>query len=1043
MFSLLNKLSWMASISLGFLITFLLGVIFDVIDHGGLDTETFILWIIFTVGIGAIWKRNFFSKEYLRTICYSYFPQGRNGEKDEMEQTIQKIYSSKEEEKKTSPFSTTHSSRQSVFRTALRNDDGKEVSQEISSLKEGESIEAFSVSPSSSQKSIFRSFIANKNTEEKQQEKNLRKNAIKQFFSENLLAKGGGMLLFLGVLFLLQLVYTQIGPVGKVLIGFFIGFTLYGTGIFLGTKKLTKESRILLGTGIVVNYLVILSGRYLIGETFTDITLFSESITFLFLICNTVLAIVTALIYRSKFLLQSSFLFAFIVPFLIGAEDQDVPYTLVGYALIVSLGGIILHILLRKYKTHSLHHLLTIATLGGNILLVLAPFHTSIDWLVKLGATAFLSLIILFTVYHKGRKEYIPAYFLVAYIALAFHLALGNIVLHLQFHSGIIAFGYTLYSLIFFGGGIFVFLTTSLISLFSILFLPLLIFLGLIFWGGISFLFVPFLLIGIIILYLGAFFFLTKYISSFLHYLFFGILGGALIFTIIFFSFTEGLSSIDVNIYVFPYTLAIIGSTFLFLLASYFFSTKKDLSYLYSLGTFFSALLLFSVLSRSGTTLLPSIFSSFLFVLISALFPFFHTNFLKADIKNSIGGLITGAFFGVGTLFYFGEKYFSGVTLGLAFLGFALFYFSLGYVSYFILRKCIQEKQEQQLQTSGKNILYSFLGISLSLFSLSVAFVFSKHSEIVSAIWLFEASILFFLFQKTKNIKIYSAGVILMGIGIVKLISLVHVIQTKEFFTLIPLAIISGSFLFNIRSLSSEKRVLRLFHDAGHVLGMASIGGLLLIIIPSHQYGWAIFGIAITSSLLLFFYTRIFSGSIQGIFEKIFILFLFFHLFEVDMIFHNIEQNDLQILKAVQYISTGIFLLPFLFLQKSVNKRPGSLFSGLFFLYNFLITTYFVYDIFQENIFIITLYWGMLAFLLCGYGIQKNRISFRTIGLYILSLTTGKILLYDIWYEVEGGITRVLALMAVGILMIIISVFYSKKYGNALRGEFSLKNVKL
>jgi hypothetical protein len=36
-----------------------------------------------------------------------------------------------------------------------------------------------------------------------------------------------------------------------------------------------------------------------------------------------------------------------------------------------------------------------------------------------------------------------------------------------------------------------------------------------------------------------------------------------------------------------------------------------------------------------------------------------------------------------------------------------------------------------------------------------VALVFSNHPEIISTIWLFEASILFYFFSKTKENKIF------------------------------------------------------------------------------------------------------------------------------------------------------------------------------------------------------------------------------------------------------------------------------------------------
>lgn len=165
---------------------------------------------------------------------------------------------------------------------------------------------------------------------------------IKGFFAENLLAKVGSILVFLGVLFLLSLVWSTLGAVHKVLLGFVIGFSIFGVGVWLDKKGLQNESRILLGLGILVNYLVILSGRYLIGDNYLDANtmvspILQEGLTFFLLIMNTGLAIATSLVYKSRLFLLFSFVFAYLNPLLVGGS-ADQPYTLVGYALIVSLG---------------------------------------------------------------------------------------------------------------------------------------------------------------------------------------------------------------------------------------------------------------------------------------------------------------------------------------------------------------------------------------------------------------------------------------------------------------------------------------------------------------------------------------------------------------------------------------------------------------------------------------------------------------------------------------------------------------------------------
>jgi len=51
------------------------------------------------------------------------------------------------------------------------------------------------------------------------------------------------------------------------------------------------------------------------------------------------------------------------------------------------------------------------------------------------------------------------------------------------------------------------------------------------------------------------------------------------------------------------------------------------------------------------------------------------------------------------------------------------------------------------------------------------------------------------------------------------------------------------------------------------------------------------------------------------------------------------------------------------------------------------------------------------------------------------------VLTYDIWIGFNDAIMRVIALMGIGIMMMIISSLYSKKYGNQLKGEFFFSNI--
>lgn len=93
-----------------------------------------------------------------------------------------------------------------------------------------------------------------------------------------------------------------------------------------------------MGVSILVNYLVILGGRYLLegGDGYLAV-----GTTFVFLILNTLFAVMTSLVYNSRTLLVFAFAFAYLNPLLLG-ESSTEPYTLLGYTMIVTLGALFL-----------------------------------------------------------------------------------------------------------------------------------------------------------------------------------------------------------------------------------------------------------------------------------------------------------------------------------------------------------------------------------------------------------------------------------------------------------------------------------------------------------------------------------------------------------------------------------------------------------------------------------------------------------------------------------------------------------------------------
>ncbi|MGB2110904.1 MAG: hypothetical protein ACPHY8_03235 [Patescibacteria group bacterium] len=82
----------------------------------------------------------------------------------------------------------------------------------------------------------------------------------------------------------------------------------------------------------------------------------------------------------------------------------------------------------------------------------------------------------------------------------------------------------------------------------------------------------------------------------------------------------------------------------------------------------------------------------------------------------------------------------------------------------------------------------NYLFISISLLTLSIALIFSNNPEIISTAWIFEASILFYFFTKTKENKIFILGMILFIIGTILLGNVS--VQTADYLFFIPFALI-------------------------------------------------------------------------------------------------------------------------------------------------------------------------------------------------------------------------------------------------------------
>ncbi len=860
--------------------------------------------------------------------------------------------------------------------------------------------------------------------------------AIKNFFSENLLAKLGWILVFMWVLFFLSLVYSAIWPVWKLIIWFSVWFIIFLAWVWLDKKDLANEWRILLWIWILINYLVILSWRYLIWDS-VDNNILTVWTTFLLLIMNTSFAVVTSLVYKSRTLLLFSFLFAFINPLLVW-WSSDNPYTLVWYSLIVAFGWLYL-----AHKDKDILLAVWIFILS-NILFLIAPLSSDIHWIVKLVWSAVISISTILVVY-KIDVTKLSTIFIWSYAFLI--LLLWSWDNYIKETTSFISYMITI--LLYFGIWIYYFLKTSFNSLIYILLSPIFIILGLSFcWDIFS---IPLSLSIIVLIYLLGFNFIQSKLPNFLKYVFFIILWIYIFFT----NWLISLNQISLDL---PSFITVIIISFVFIFTSYYLSTKKDLEFLYSIWTIGWILTLSPILiNKVSNNLYPpitsqitevdpnialilSIISIIIFSISNWILPFINKNLLekKSNLKNIIIWSITWILFIWYQLFSFWNEYFPWIILWFTFIWLAIAYFIM---SYAMLEKLWIEniKKEEKY----KNIIYSYLAISISVFSLAIALIFSNYESVISLVWLFEATILFYFYNKTKETKIYFAWIILFLIWIIKLFSLINIVATKDFIFLIPFSLIAISLVLNLKFIDFIKEIeKKIFHDILHILWIIALAILLVNIIPNTWHGWSILWISIFISISSLIYSYFNSYFLKIFFIIIFTLFLLLQIWQFDSIVWKLEYDKLNYLIILQYITTillawSIIVWNKLNKQKSLNNKLNI----IYWIYFIIITSMYIYNIFNST-FAVTIYWWISSSIILFYGISKDKIKLRTIWLYLISLTTLKIFLYDIWYGLDDAISRVAALIILWVLFIIISTQYTKKYWNNILWELSFKNLK-
>lgn len=1014
MFQLLNKLSWLLSYTSWFIISFLvLNSFFGFYWEWYSSVILLLIWTVLSFFI----KNSFFPEEYIQERLEFFAEAIKNSET--------KSPISEETTKDDIYIETPEVTEKTIETNVLQPIQEEELHSEKETIQ--------NITLSEQQEEIIEKVEKSDEIEIYTEEKPLYiTTLLTKFFSENILAKIGAMLVFIGVVFLMSLIWNQIPAIWKLILGFTIGFLCFVAGWQLTQKWAQAEWHILLGTWILINFLVILSGKHILTIDGSNAELLTTGATFILLILNSALGVVTSFVYKSRQLLIFSFLFAYLNPFFVGWSSTT-PYILLWYSLILSISA--LFIGMKKQDILMIWS----AFVLGNVLTIIAPFSSEIWWATKIITSAVLSWATIYTIIKTKIISDISPVFIWIFAVIFLHLLQLN---GIDSTSILIAY-FSYISLIIWGlfGIVWAFHKKYISNVWRLLFLPIALLFWLLITGSLGYI-VPTL--GIVtISYLVAFYYLMDKMTGILQYIFFIILWAFLFITNFVLNIelnVETLSTFELMV-----TLWV---ALTFILSTFALTRSEKSNFLYSVGTIGGILILSPILIYKNDCFVQfcennmiaiwlSVLSIWIFSISAIMLPFIKKSLIET--KNISATLIPQAgislFVGV-QLYLYGEIYFPGVSLGYAFVVLSILYLMVA--CYFIQKTGIEKiKTNKHLQ----NITYIFILISISFFSFAIALIFANHPSVVAAVWLFEATILFFFSNRTNDTKIQTIWLILFAIGSLKLIWFTQQVEAKDYIQLIPLTVIFASLIANLTYFQKDDSVQKNIHDVIHVWAIAFIGLSLFEIIPSTGHGWSLLWTTAFISVLSYFYAKYNSIFIKYVFAFVFGIIALWHSIAAMTIFHAIDAAAVPHLRVLQYLTTTLFVWIFLQWKSLDNSKTidTSLVVSLC-LYILVILSMYVFDIFNTT-FAITIFWAIVSGWLLLSWISKDIIKYRTIGLYLLSLILTKIFLFDIWYWLDDAATRVVALIGIGILLIVISTRYTSKYGNNLKWEFELKNI--
>jgi hypothetical protein len=145
----------------------------------------------------------------------------------------------------------------------------------------------------------------------------------------------------------------------------------------------------------------------------------------------------------------------------------------------------------------------------------------------------------------------------------------------------------------------------------------------------------------------------------------------------------------------------------------------------------------------------------------------------------------------------------------------------------------------------------------------------------MSLAWILESTILYLVYTRLGDLRIYIAACLVFLIGIVRQTVLLGSIMQSDYLTLAILTIAMIAVFVSLYLLRSERHHSRMIHDVLHIMAILGIGYGVSRIIPTTGNGWSLLSISAFILILAMLY-RSFGQMIHRQFlSVIFVLFCF------------------------------------------------------------------------------------------------------------------------------------------------------------------------